>query len=93
MLKEMGLEAKVKTAKTLLMVSVVYVTKSNPLLTMGDAVASFIDKRDVATVNHSMMNMSECRTEYSVNAKPWDGRRWRWKDTTSRKRRYTTLLL
>lgn len=72
---------------------VIYSTKENPLLTMGDAVASFLDKRDPTTKNLSPLSLHDCKVGYDAGAKPWHDQRSRWKDTTSKQRRAVTLGL
>ncbi|KAF2626657.1 hypothetical protein BU25DRAFT_411632 [Macroventuria anomochaeta] len=79
--------------KAVLMWFVIYSTKDDPLLTMGDAVASFLDENDPATTNLSLLSLQDCSTDYDAGAKPWHDQRWRWKDTTSKKRRATTIGL
>lgn len=72
---------------------VIYSTKEDPLLTMGDAVASFLDKRDPTTVDLGLVSLHDCKSDYVSGAKLWQSRRWNWKDTTSRQRRGVTLTL
>ncbi|KAF1928320.1 uncharacterized protein M421DRAFT_63465 [Didymella exigua CBS 183.55] len=79
--------------KALLMWFVIYSTKEDPLLTMGDAVASFLDERDPTTVRSSLISLHDCKADYDAGAKPWRDQRTRWKDTTSRLRRGVTLGL
>ena len=72
---------------------VIYSTKDDPLLTMVDAVASFLDEKDPATTNLSLLSLQDCSTDYDAGAKPWHDQCWRWKDTTNKNRRATTLGL
>lgn len=54
---------------------VIYSTKENPLLTMGDAVASFLDKRDPTTKSLSLLSLHDCKADYDAGAKPWHDQR------------------
>ncbi|KAJ4993561.1 hypothetical protein SVAN01_01109 [Stagonosporopsis vannaccii] len=79
--------------KALLMFYIVYFLKGNPLMTMGDAVASFLDERDVTTRYLGLMSIRDAKQGYSASATTWDNPRQRWKDATSRVRRIVTLIL
>jgi hypothetical protein len=79
--------------KAALMFYVAYSTKESPLMTMGDAVASFLDDKDDTTNDMGMFSIHDHRKNYSSGASAWDDRPWRWKDATSKKRRATTLIL
>lgn len=72
---------------------IVYSTNENPLMTMGDAVASFLDERDIATKNAGLQTLADTKKGYSVGVNTWSDPRRRWKDATSRKRRLITLTL
>jgi hypothetical protein len=79
--------------KAALMFYVAYSTKESPLMTMGDAVASFIDEKDDTTNKMGMLSIHDHKKGYSPGARAWNDRHWRWKDATSKKRRATTLIL
>lgn len=72
---------------------IVYSTNEDPLMTMGDAVASFLDERDALTNNMGLHSIHDYKKGYNAGASMWNNPRWRWKDVTSKKRRTTTLLL
>ncbi|KAF3045926.1 hypothetical protein E8E12_007517 [Didymella heteroderae] len=79
--------------KAVLMFYIVYSTKENPLMTIGDAVASFLDEKDVSTKGSGLQSLTDLKKDYSVGVRTWDAQRRRWKDATSRKRRFVTLAL
>lgn len=79
--------------KAALMCLVIYFTKEDPLLTMGDAVASFLGRTDPTTGDLGLVSLNECKGGYDIGPKPWHNHRWRWLDTTSRQRRAVTLSL
>lgn len=72
---------------------IVYSTQENPLMTMGDAVASFLDEKDVATKDSGLQSLKDIKKGYSVGVRTWSVQRRRWRDATSRKRRFVTLTL
>ncbi|KAJ8117813.1 hypothetical protein OPT61_g1088 [Boeremia exigua] len=78
--------------KAVLMFST-YATVHDPILTMGDAVVSFLRKKDLATADVGLLNPKDLKTDYHPGTRPWHGKRWRWKDTTSRGRRTAILSL
>lgn len=69
--------------------------KENPLMNMGDAVASFIRSPDPTTKNMCLLTMAEVkqrkRKVLPAGPKQWDGNVHRWRDVTST-RRYTTTM-
>jgi hypothetical protein len=75
------------------MFSVIFMIKGNPLMTIGDAVASFLDNRDESTMNTGLISIHDIKKDYGAGANIWDNRRWRWKDATGISRRIVTLLL
>lgn len=75
------------------MFSVVFLVKEKPLMTMGDAVASFLDEKDATTNNIGLVNIHDLRKGYSAGAITWENQHWRWKDVTSKTRRIVTLIL
>ena len=66
-----------------------------PLMAMGDAVASFLDKEDVETKNMCLSSMSDFRNGkgYKVGPRQYSGEAYRWKDVTSKVRRCITLIM
>lgn len=72
---------------------VLYSLKGDPIMTMGDGVASFLDERDVTTKYLGLLSIRNAKRGYSASPTTWNDPRWRWKDATSRMRRTVTLLL
>lgn len=71
-------------------------TKDDPLMTMGDAVASFLEKRDETTKGMcllSMRNVKENRGYFPTGPRTWRGKQRRLKDVTSRTRRSVTFAM
>jgi hypothetical protein len=65
-----------------------------PLITMGDAVASFLQKNDSSTKNMCLLSIHDVRSNgYKAGARAWDDRRFRWKDVATRKRRNIMLAM
>jgi hypothetical protein len=77
----------------MLMFYIWYSAKANPIVTMGDAVVSFLDERDVMTRNMGPLSICDFKKGYTVGATTWTDSRWRWKDATSKMRRAMTLIL
>jgi hypothetical protein len=75
------------------MFSVIFLIKGNPFMTIGDAVASFLDNRDETTINTGLISIRDIKKDYGAGANSWENRRWRWKDVTSISRRIVTLIL
>jgi hypothetical protein len=73
---------------------VVYSSKDDPLMTMGDAVASFLKEKDATTAQLSLFNLHKSRKGADLGgAQTWNGSRARWKDSTSRSRRIITIMM
>jgi hypothetical protein len=70
------------------MFSIVFFVEDHPLMTMGDAVASFLDERDIETSDMDLHTTHNAKESHST----FDATR-RWKDATSKKRRFFALLL
>jgi hypothetical protein len=79
--------------KAALMIYIVYSTEESPLMTIGDAIASFLDEQDDTTKGMGLLSISDLRKGHSVGTSDWEDRRWRWKDATSKKRRTITVIL
>jgi hypothetical protein len=80
-------------SKAALMFYVAYSMEEHPLMTIGDAVASFLDEEDETTKAISLLSVFDIKKGYTTGAKKWEDRRWRWKDATSKKRRATTFVM
>jgi hypothetical protein len=72
---------------------VAFSIKGDPLMNMGDAVASFLHDEDVNSDTLGPLSMHDCKKNSRYGAHVWNNPRWRWKDATSKKRRIVTLLL
>lgn len=70
---------------------IVYSTNENPLMTMGDAVASFLDAEDARTEKISLFNyQGRSKGYHSYNGfgvESWEDAAYEWVDTTSKRRR------
>lgn len=75
------------------MFSVVYIVRDNPFMTIGDAVASFLDERDTATSGIGLLSIYDAKKGYHAVETTWEDPIRRWKDATSKKRRAFTLIL
>lgn len=67
--------------------------KEDPLMNMGDAVASFLEDRDTASDRFGLLSIHDCKKGPKIGGTVWRNALWRWKDATSKKRRAVTLLL
>ncbi|KAF2439612.1 hypothetical protein P171DRAFT_525453 [Karstenula rhodostoma CBS 690.94] len=70
-------------------------TKENPLMTMGDAVASFLERTDETTKGMCLLSVRDVKTHnqyFPAGPKAWAGERRRLKDVASRKRRSVTFV-
>jgi hypothetical protein len=72
---------------------VLYSVKDDPIMTMGDAVSSFLQNEDTKTKDRSLSSFQNFREGYSSGAKVWENAQLLWKDATSRTRRATTLVM
>jgi hypothetical protein len=86
-------EADFHLVKAALMFSIVFFVKDHPLMTMGDAVASFLDERDIETSDMNLRIKDNTRESYSTFDTTYNPPTRRWKDATSKKRRFFALLL
>ncbi|KAF2030263.1 hypothetical protein EK21DRAFT_112181 [Setomelanomma holmii] len=81
-------------AKAVLMYLVAFRVRDEPLITMGDAVASFLETNDPTTKNMCLFSVRDVKkTGYQTGAREWQNPRLRWKDVVSRKRRATTIAI
>lgn len=73
---------------------IAFCIRDEPLITMGDAVASFLGKSDPTTKNMCLLSIRDVRRKgYQAGARQWLNERLKWKDVVSKKRRATTLAL
>ena len=64
-------------------------------MTMGDAVASFLDKDDPVTRNMCIISLKDFKKSkgYVAGPRQWNDTRYRWKDVTSKTRRIVTIFM
>jgi hypothetical protein len=67
-----------------------FFTKEQPLMTMGDAVASFLEVEDPTTIGFCLASREDT---WSAGPRQWNGATFRWKDATTKTRRFGTFLL
>ncbi|KAF2832511.1 hypothetical protein CC86DRAFT_366289 [Ophiobolus disseminans] len=80
--------------KAAIMFFIVFRVGDEPLITMGDAAASFLETNDPTTKNMCLLSIHDARENgYKAGAREWLDQRYRWKDVTSMKRRTTTLAI
>ncbi|KZM27396.1 hypothetical protein ST47_g1466 [Ascochyta rabiei] len=78
----------INLAKALLMFYVAFKVADDPLITMGDAVASFIDNPDPSTSGACLASIAEIRKkQYRPGAKQWRSTKVLWRHATSKMRR------
>ena len=81
-------------AKALIMFFIVFRVQDEPLITMGDATASFLEHSDASTKGMCLMSIHDVRENgYKAGAREWLDQRYRWKDVTSKRRRATTIAM
>ncbi|CAN9204025.1 unnamed protein product [Alternaria alternata] len=78
-----------------LMFYIAFCVNDEPLMSMGDAVASFLGKEDIETRNMCLSSMANFRDGkgYKVRPRQYSGETYRWKDVTSMLRRCITLIM
>ncbi|KAH5234289.1 hypothetical protein HBI62_025840 [Parastagonospora nodorum] len=80
--------------KAALMFYIACCVGDDPLITMGDAVASFLERADTTTKDMCLLSIRDVRKKVLESGpRPWVNVRSRWKDVASKKRRLTTLTL
>jgi hypothetical protein len=64
-------------------------------MTMGDAVASFLEEEDHTTKNMCLSTVKDFRKHknYEVGPRQWTDTKYRWKDVTSVGRRVSTICM
>lgn len=81
--------------KAALMFYVAFCIKEDPLMTMGDAVASFLENEDPSTRDMCLASSRDFKHDkaYGSGPRQWQGTQYRWKDVTSKTRRLVTLAM
>lgn len=81
--------------KAILMVCTLLGIEEEPLMAMGDAIASFLRRPDPTTVNMCLASRTDVMAEHNFSAGPrrWAGKTYRWRHSASRSRRAFTYLL
>lgn len=80
--------------KALLIYYTIFIIKDGPILTMGDAVASFIQRPDPRTKGLCLSTVKHLKQHsYQTTPQPWRVKTDRWKDATSKTRRATALTM
>ena len=82
--------------KAILIFHVALRIREQPLMTMGDAVVSFLKQPDPWTRNMclaSSKNIESARDNFIAGPKRWTRRTYRWKDATSLTRRISTFTV
>jgi hypothetical protein len=74
---------------------IAFFVRDEPLMTIGDAVASFLENEDPATKNMCLSSRADFqnRKGYQVGPRQWSNQRYCWKDVTSMSRRIITAVL
>jgi len=74
---------------------VAFSVHDEPLMTMGDAVASFLENEDLTTKEMCLSTQADFRnsTGYQVGPRQWTNERFRWKDVTSTSRKIITVVM
>jgi hypothetical protein len=82
--------------KAVLIFYVAFGTTEEPLLTMGDAVASFLEHEDPTTKDMCLLTVHEVKASkhhFPLGSREWKALQYRWKDVTSLRRRITTVTM
>ncbi len=88
------LKISTNLVKTCLMIYIAFFLPHEPLVTMGDAVASFLTTPDPTTEGMCLFSQRDFRSKHTVaEPRQWLDRRYRWKDATGRTHRATTFIL
>ena len=62
-------------------------------MTMGDAVASFLETEDTSTRNMCLVNIKDIRKGHDPGVVVWEDPQFRWRDTTSPSRSIINMSL
>ena len=73
--------------KAALMFYFIYSFKEDPLITMGDAVASLLDEEDETTHDLSLFSVRKGTIGHSADVRPWEDVICEWEGSTSKRRR------
>ncbi|KAF1848866.1 uncharacterized protein K460DRAFT_364812 [Cucurbitaria berberidis CBS 394.84] len=81
--------------KAALMFYIAFFISDEPIITMGDAIASFLEKSDSTTKNMCLVSLKDFKEKkgYTAGPRQWDNKRYKWKDVTSKTRRTVTLVM
>jgi hypothetical protein len=81
--------------KAALMFYVAFAVWDEPLMTIGDAVASFLDREDATTKDMCLSRVRDSKSlgRNQVGPRLWTDRQYRWKDVTSKRRRFLTVCM
>ena len=80
---------------------VAFLVRDEPLMTMGDAVASFLERPDPTSKNRCLWAFANQRMfrdgkgikHHGVGPQRWTCPQYRWKDATSPERRVVTIFM
>ena len=89
----MGLVIGCNFLKTLCLILTLWMQKSQPLVTLGDAIGSFLDTVDFTTENKCLAENDWISRKWGKGHVKWQGRRYRWFSSASVKRWVTCNLL
>jgi hypothetical protein len=81
--------------KAALMFYVAICIRDEPLMTIGDAVTSFLDREDLNTKDMCLFMVKDSKSHGSdqVGPRVWNDIQYRWKDVTSKRRRVLTVCM
>ncbi|KAF2821148.1 hypothetical protein CC86DRAFT_359821, partial [Ophiobolus disseminans] len=81
--------------KGALMFYTAFGVKEEPLMTLGDAVSSFIEEPDQSTTGMCLVSFKDIRKQgmHGTGSRIWTRPRYRWESNTSRLRRAMTFLM
>ncbi|XPS76152.1 hypothetical protein M3J07_008208 [Ascochyta lentis] len=84
----------INLVKAILMFYVAFKVPGEPLITMGDAVASFIDDPDPSTSGICLASIAEIKKkDYRPGAKEWRSKKVSWRHAISRTRRAVVVTM
>lgn len=82
--------------KAVLIFCTAFGIKEDPLMTMGDAVASFLERQDETTKGMCLLSVHDVKKHkgyFPAGIQAWEGQQRRFKDVTSRTRRIVTFTM
>lgn len=79
--------------KAVLMFSVLYLVKEDPILTIGDAISSFLEHRDSTTGKVSLFSLRDCKNAHDSIPRLWNNTQFRWGSTVSKIWRGTIIVV